>query len=655
MSERKEFKAESRRLLDLMINSIYTHKEIFLRELISNASDALDKYYLDSLKNHKMPEKLAIRIDLNEENRTLTISDNGIGMTREELEENLGTIAKSGSLAFKEELKKAKEEKENAEAAENADAPVSNDVDIIGQFGVGFYSAFMVSKHVDVISKAAGSEDAWCWSSDGADGYTIEPAVRTDHGTTITMTLKDDDDVESYSRYLDSYTISNLIKKYSDYIRYPIEMDFTTQKMVEATKDSDNPEFEDVTETRVVNSMVPLWKKPKSEITDEEFDQFYMEQFGSYTKPLEHLFFSLEGNTSFTALLYVPSKRPENFFTSAYKPGLQLYSRGVMIENRCESLLPDYLRFVQGLVDSQDLSLNISREMLQHDHQLRFIKKQIEKKVLSALKSMQEKHPEDYLTFWKNFGLSIKAGIYDSQGANKDKLQDLLMYPTSDEGKFKSLKQFVESMPEEDKDIFYLSGKNTATLEKLPAAAKLKSKGYPVLFLSDEIDEFIMQLIGEYDGHAFRNAAQGDLDLDSEEEKEELKSQNEANKELLDYMNEALPEVSEVRLSNRLVDDPVMLVAGDGLSFEMEHLFGMFAEQAGEAPMDGLKASRILEINPNNPIWTVLRADFATDKDAVKDIAEVLYDQACLIQGFAIKDPVEYSRKISALLARSVK
>lgn len=657
MSERKEFKAESRRLLDLMINSIYTHKEIFLRELISNASDALDKYYLDSLKNHKIPEKLAIRIDFDENARMLTISDNGIGMTKEELEDNLGTIAKSGSLAFKEELKKEKEAGENPEASSDSEAAANSDVDIIGQFGVGFYSAFMVASKVTVVSKALGSDQAWKWESDGTDGYTIEEAERDDHGTTITLLLKEDDENEKYSEYLNSWKLEMLVKKYSDYIRYPIEMDITTQKPVkpdEEAKEAEElaePKFETVTETRTLNSMIPLWKKQKSEITQEEFDQFYQDHFNNYTKPLDTIFFNIDGSISFTALLYVPSKRPENFYSSTFKPGLELYSRGVLIESHSESLLPDYLRFMQGLVDSQDLSLNISREMLQHDHQLRFIRKQTERKVLSALVSMQEKKPEDYLSFWKNFGISLKIGIYNSQGADTSKLENLLMYPTSDDGKYKSLKEFVASMPEEDKDIYYLSGTNIDTLNKLPAAAKLKAKGYPVLYLTDEVDEFIIQMISQYDGHSFKNAAQGDLDLDTEEEKEALKTQNEENKDLLTYMKDVLPEVSEVRLSNRLVDDPVMLVAGDGLSFEMEHIFDVFAKQAGEDTNPGLQASRILEINPNNPIWNVLRTEYVTDKDKVKEIAQILYDQACLIQGFAIKDPVEYSRKVASLLS----
>lgn len=638
MSERKEFKAESKRLLDLMINSIYTHKEIFLRELISNASDAIDKYYLYALKQGQTPEDLSIFIDLDEENRTLTIVDNGIGMSEEDLEENLGTIAKSGSLAFKEELKKQEEE--------------NKDVDIIGQFGVGFYSAFMVSDEVTVITQAAGSDKAWKWQSNGADGYTIEPAARDGHGTTIICKLKADDDLEQYSQYLDSWKISDLIKKYSDYIHYPIQMNMETQKVVEGTETSETPEYETVQEKKTINSMVPLWKRPKSEVSQEEFDTFYQDHFFDYSKPLETIFFNVEGNVSFTALLYIPSRRPENFYSREYKPGLQLYSRGVLIENEDENLLPDYLRFVKGLVDTPDLSLNISREMLQHTHQLGVIKNRIEKKVLAQLSSMLEKHRDQYESFWKNFGLDLKFGIYNSMGANKDKLENLLLFYTSKDGQLQTLAEFVKEMPEDQKDIYYVSGANPQAMEKLPTVVKLKSKGFPVLFLTDEIDEFVLQVMNEYDGHAFKNAAQGDLGLESEEEKAELQTQNEQNKDLLDFIKESLPEVKEVRLSSRLIDDPVMLVAGDGMSFEMERVFNVMAAQSGEEPIPGMKADRILEINPSSKIWALLKTDYAADKEAVKDLAQVLYDQACLIEGFPIKDPIEYARKVAALLTK---
>lgn len=639
MAEKKEFKAESRRLLDLMINSIYTHKEIFLRELISNASDALDKYYVYALENKEKPEDLKITLNLDEENRTLTISDNGIGMSEAELEENLGTIAKSGTLAFREEMAKKEKDAENG-----------NDLDIIGQFGVGFYSAFMVAKEVEVTTKAAGSDKAYRWTSDGTDGYTLEPAEKEGRGTTIVLHLKDDDDLENYSEYLNSYALQQLVKKYSDYIRYPIMMDVQTQKMVEGTEESDKPEYETVTETKTLNSMVPLWKRPKSSITQEEFDQFYKDHFYDYSNPLKTIFFTVEGTVSFTALLYIPSRIPQNFYTREYKPGLQLYSKGVFIENNDEDLLPGYLRFVKGLVDSQDLSLNISREMLQHDHQLRVIRNRIEKKVLSELGTMLEKERDQYEQFYKNFGLDLKFGVYNDYGVNKDKLQDLLLFYTSNEDKMQTLKEYVAAMGENQKEIYYVSGSSVEMASKLPIVAKLKSKGFNVLYLTDDVDEFVLQTIGTYEDHPFKNASQGDLDLDSEEEKETLKARNEENKDLLAYMKECLPEVSEVRLSNRLVDDPVALVAGNGLSFEMEKVFEAMAAQSGEQ-MPPMKAERILEINPDNAIWTRLKVEYAANKDVVKDYAQVLYDQALLIEGFAIKDPIEYSRLVSKLLA----
>lgn len=637
MSEKKQFKAESRRLLDLMINSIYTHKEIFLRELISNASDALDKYYLYALKNHETPENLEIRISLDEENRTLTIRDNGIGMSREELEDNLGTIARSGSKAFKDEMAKNEEN--------------SSDVDIIGQFGVGFYSAFMVADEVTVYSRQAGSDEAWKWQSDGADGYTLEPCEKGERGTEIVLKLKADDDMEEYSRYLSSYQVQELVKKYSDYIRYPIVMQVENTRVVEGTEDKETPEYETYKEDKVLNSRVPLWKRPQSEVTEEELNQFYQEHFMDYRAPLKTLFLNAEGTTSFTALLFIPQRIPEGFYTREYKPGLQLYSRGVFIEDNCEELLPGYLRFVRGLVDSQDLSLNISREMLQHDRQLRVIRNYIEKKVLAELTKMLEDDRATYEKFWKNFGLDIKFGIYNDYGANKDKLQDLLMFSSTIQPEPVTLKEYVEHMAEGQKDIYYAAGQKAELLQNLPIVKRLVSRGYPVLLLSEQVDEFVLQTLGTYEEHSFKNAAQGDLDLDSEEEKKALQEQNEENKDLLTFMQESLPEVKEVRLSNRMTDDPVMLVAGDGLSFEMEKVFATMAAQSGDDNMPAMKADRILEINPDNRIWSILRTAWASDKDRVKAIAEVLYDQALLIEGFPISDPIAYSRKVADLLA----
>ncbi len=639
MAEKKEFKAESKRLLDLMINSIYTHKEIFLRELISNASDALDKYYYYALQNHESVNDLKIRIDLNEEDRTLTITDNGIGMSADELEDNLGTIAKSGSLAFKEEMAKKDEKKDE-------------DVDIIGQFGVGFYAAFMVADEVKVVSRKAGNEEAFLWKSDGANGYTVEPAVREGHGTTITLKLKADDDTESYSQYLESHTISALVQKYSDFIRYPITMDVSVEKMVEGTEENETPEFESVQEEKTLNSMVPLWKRPKSEVSDEELNAFYKDQFHDYMDPLKTIFFNVEGNVSFTALLFIPSRVPAGFYSQEYKAGLQLYSRGVRIMEHCEELLPAYLRFVSGIVDSQDLSLNISREMLQHDHQLRIIKNRIEKKVLNELGSMLAKHRETYEKFWKNFGVDLKFGVYNNFGQDKDKLENLLLFYSSKDKKLTTLSEYVDRMPEEQKDIYYVANASLDNAEKLPIVKSLAARGMEVLLLDTQIDEFVMQTLGTFRDHPFKNAAQGDLDLDSKEEKEELEKSNESNKGLLDFMKESLHgEVEQVRLSNRLSDDPVMLVAGDGLSFEMEKVYAAMAAQNQMDGMPPMKASRILEINPKSAIFKVLQSAFENDKEKAKEISEVLYDQAQLIEGFAIKDPIEYSRRVCALIS----
>lgn len=640
MSEKKEFKAESKRLLDLMINSIYTHKEIFLRELISNASDAIDKYYYYCLENQKTPSDLSINIDVNEQQRTITIADTGIGMDEAELEENLGTIAKSGTLAFKEEI--AKQEKDHDSA---------KDMDIIGQFGVGFYSAFMVAQDVEVITKSAKTDKAYVWQSDGANGYTIEPGERSEHGTTIILHLKDDDDMENYSEYLNSYKIQELVKKYSDYIRYPIQMEVETQKMVEGTEESENPEFEAVKETKTLNSMVPLWKRSKADITEDEFAQFYKEHFYDWQNPMKTIFFTVEGNVSFTALLYIPASVPQGFYSTEYKPGLQLYSRGVFIMDHCEELLPPYLRFVQGLVDSQDLSLNISREMLQHDHQLRVIKNRIEKKVLSELNKMLLNERDEYDKFWANFGLDLKFGVYNNFGQDKDKLENLLLFYSSKEKKLVTLNEYVNRMPEDQKDIYYVAGSSPELIAKLPIVRKLEDKGFEVLFLTAEIDEFVMQTLGTYRDHPFKNASQGDLNLDSEEEKQTLEKANEDNKDLLTFMKDALNgEVEEVRLSNRLIDDPVMLVAGDGMSFEMEKVYQAMMAQSGETGMPPMKAARILELNPESKIFALLKKDFESDKDKVKEITEVLYDQALLIEGFAIKDPIEYSRKVAQLI-----
>lgn len=640
MPRKKQFKSESKRLLDLMINSIYTHKEIFLRELVSNASDAIDKYYFEHA-GHVNPDELEIRLDPDKENRLLTISDNGIGMDKDELEENLGTIAKSGSLAFKEEMDKKEGEK-------------NSDVDIIGQFGVGFYSAFMVAKSVTVVSKKDGADTAYKWVSQGDDGYYITETEKETRGTTIILALKDDTDEEDYSQYLETYTIENLIKKYSDYIRYPIHMQVETSKPKPGTEDQEKPEYETVVEDKTLNSMVPLWKREKSKIKPEEYNQFYKDHFYDYEDPMRVIHFSVEGNVSFTSLLYIPSHVPQGFYNQDYKKGLQLYSRGVFIMDHAEELLPDYLRFVKGLVDSQDLSLNISREMLQHDNQLKLIAKRIEKKVLSELTTMLTKERDAYEKFWKAFGLNIKFGVYNNWGMDKDKLENLLMFYTSKEQKLTTLNEYVDRCKEDQKEIYYISGSDLEMMDKLPIVQTLKKKDFEVIYLLDDVDEFVMQTLQQFREKTFKNASQGNLDLDTEEEKKELEQTTSDNKDLLDFMKDALKdEVAEVKISNRLSDDPVCLTAGEGVSFEMEKVFANMPE--GNGPMGGMKAERILELNPNHPIFQTLKTLFTSDKEKVKEVAEVLYDQALLIEGFPIEDPIAYSRKICELLVNTNK
>ena len=640
MPRKKQFKSESKRLLDLMINSIYTHKEIFLRELVSNASDAIDKYYFEHA-GHVNPDELEIRLDPDKENRLLTISDNGIGMDKDELEENLGTIAKSGSLAFKEEMDKKEGEK-------------NSDGDIIGQFGVGFYSAFMVAKSVTVVSKKDGADTAYKWVSQGDDGYYITETEKETRGTTIILALKDDTDEEDYSQYLETYTIENLIKKYSDYIRYPIHMQVETSKPKPGTEDQEKPEYETVVEDKTLNSMVPLWKREKSKIKPEEYNQFYKDHFYDYEDPMRVIHFSVEGNVSFTSLLYIPSHVPQGFYNQDYKKGLQLYSRGVFIMDHAEELLPDYLRFVKGLVDSQDLSLNISREMLQHDNQLKLIAKRIEKKVLSELTTMLTKERDAYEKFWKAFGLNIKFGVYNNWGMDKDKLENLLMFYTSKEQKLTTLNEYVDRCKEDQKEIYYVSGSDLEMMNKLPIVQTLKKKDFEVIYLLDDVDEFVMQTLQQFREKTFKNASQGNLDLDTEEEKKELEQTTSDNKDLLDFMKDALKdEVAEVKISNRLSDDPVCLTAGEGVSFEMEKVFANMPE--GNGPMGGMKAERILELNPNHPIFQTLKTLFTSDKEKVKEVAEVLYDQALLIEGFPIEDPIAYSRKICELLVNTNK
>lgn len=632
---KKEFKAESKRLLDLMINSIYTHHEIFLRELISNASDAVDKMYYRSLtENDGMSrEDFYIRLTVDKENGMLTVSDNGCGMTAEELENNLGTIAKSGSLAFKQE-NEAKE-----------------DIDIIGQFGVGFYSAFMVADHVKVISRPYGSEQAWCWESDGADGYTLEETTKDSFGTDVILTMKKDTEDEKFSDYLESYRLSQLVKKYSDYIRYPIKMVVEGERLKEGTgKDGKDPEYETYTEDRTLNSMVPIWKKSKSEVTDEDYNRFYQDKFFDYTAPARVIYSSTEGASTYHALMFIPARTPYDYYSRNYEKGLQLYASGVLIMDKCADLLPDYFSFVKGLVDSEDLSLNISREMLQHDRQLRLIASRLEKKIKSELKSMLLNDREKYEDFFKNFGLQLKYGVYSDYGAHKDLLQDLLLFYSSSEKKMVTLEEYVSRMKEGQKYIYYACGETTDRIDRLPQTELLKDKGYEILYLTDDVDEFALRMMMKFDDHEFKNVADKDLGLETEEESSESKKLNEDNSELLRYMKDALGEkVTAVRLSERLKSHPVCLSADGGMSLEMEKVLNAMP---GAVP-DGqkVKAQRVLEINPAHPIFARLQKLFAENPEQVKEYAGLLYDQALLIEGMPIEDPVAFSNAVCKLMA----
>ena len=631
MAEKKQFKAESQRLLDLMINSIYTHKEIFLRELISNASDASDKLYYKALTENisgLSRDDLSIDIVLNKDHRMISIIDKGIGMNKEELEEHLGTIANSGSFEFKKALEKQQD-----------------DVDIIGQFGVGFYSAFMVAKQVEVISKKYGEDQAYMWTSDTSDGYTLSECDYPNHGTRINLFLKDNTDDESYDQYLDEFEIQRLIKKYSDYVHYPICMDMSTSK-----KKEDSDEYEQVIEHKTLNSMVPLWKRPKNEITEEEYNEFYQDKFNDFNKPLKVMHNRIEGTISYDSLLFIPSKPPMNYYSQDYEKGLQLYSRGVFIMDKASELIPEHFRFVKGLVDSQDLSLNISREMLQHDRQMKLIADKIEKKIQRELENMLKNERELYEEFFTSFGLQLKFGIYNSYGMLKDKLQDLLLYYSASQKKMITLNEYVESMKEDQKDIYFVSGESIDKIDKLPTVEIVKDKGYDILYMTDNVDEFCIQMLRDYKEKPFKNINQGDLDLETEEEKKELEKANEDNKDLLSVLKDALKDqVQDVKISSRLKSHPVCLVSGDGVSFEMEKVLNQMPDG------QNVKAGRILEINPNHELFGALQSLYTKDSDRVKDYASLLYDQALLIEGFAIDDPVAFSNKICNLIVEANK
>ena len=624
----KQFKAESKRLLDLMINSIYTHREIFLRELISNASDAIDKLYYRTLSDGDTGlnrEDFCIQIIPDKEKRTLTITDNGCGMTKEELENNLGTIAKSGSLNFKKE----NEQKE--------------DIEIIGQFGVGFYSAFMVSEDVTVISKPYGSGEACKWESTGTAGYTIEPCEKEGHGTDIILKIKPNTDDNNYDEYLDTYTIRTLVKKYSDYIRYPIKMDVEKSRLKEGSKD----DYETYTENETLNSMVPIWRKNKNEITEDEYHEFYKNKFMDYADPAKVIHSSTEGTATYNALLFIPSKAPMNFYTRDYEKGLQLYSNGVLIMDKCADLLPDYFSFVRGLVDSQDLSLNISREMLQHDRQLKIIAGRLEKKIKSELEGMLANEREKYEEFFRNFGLQLKYGIYQDYGMHKDVLQDLLLFYSSSEKKLVTLKEYVSRMKEEQKFIYYASGETTDKVDMLPQTEALKDKGYEILYLTDSVDEFALRMLMKYDDKEFRSVSADDLGLETEEEKKEAAKQVEENKDLLNFMKDSLDgKVKQVILSQKLKTHPVCLSTDGAISIEMEKVLNAMPTD------EKVTAQRVLEINANHPIFSKLRSLYENDKDTLKEYASLLYVQALLIEGVSIDDPVAFSNQICGLMTK---
>ena len=629
---KKQFKTESKRLLDLMINSIYTNREIFLRELISNASDALDKrYYLSLTDETKKVDKelLKIFIEKDEEARTLTIKDTGIGMTKNELEENLGTIARSGSLEFKQELDKA-------------DA----NIDIIGQFGVGFYSAFMVAKKVEVISRSIDDEKGYIWESSGEDGYTITKYDTDEIGTKIILHLKDDTNDDNYSSFLDPYKIEELIKKYSDYVRYPIEMMVTTSKL----KEGSDSEYEDVEELKVLNSMVPLWKKNKNEITKEEYSEFYKSTFNDWEDPLDEIHYSLEGNISYTALLYIPSKKPFNFYNSDYEAGLRLYSSGVFIMDKANDLIPDYFRFVKGIVDSDDLSLNISREILQQDRQVKLLANSIQRRIKTHLENMIENDRESYEKLFDNFGLNLKYGIYQDFGAHIDTLKDLILFKSSKEDKYVSLKEYVERKPEEQKVIYYVTGDSIEDIKKSPQMEKLIEKEIEVLYFMEDVDEFAITMMRAYNDIEFKSVNKGDFDLESEEEKKVIEEKTKENKSLLDAMKDSLTNyVTDVRVSSRLVNNPVCLVSDDGLSIEMEKVLSQSPNNMG------MKANKILEINPNHEIFETLVNVYESDPELIKEYAKVLYDQALLIEGLPIENPIDYSNKVIDLMIKAVK
>ncbi len=624
---KKQFKSESKRLLDLMINSIYTNKDIFLRELISNASDAIDKLYYRSLTDKKIKvdrEKLEIKIDIDSFNKTLTITDNGCGMDEKELENNLGTIAKSGSLAFKENLDKKK------------------DIDIIGQFGVGFYSAFMVSDKIEVTSKAVDCSNAYVWSSTGADGYSIEKTEYDKIGTKIVLYIKEDTETECFDHYLDEDYIKGLVKKYSDYIRYPIKMELTKHELVDKEKN----EYKDTKEIEVINTMVPLWKKNSKDVENDEYDNFYMDKFNDYEKPLKVITSSVEGTTTYKSLMFIPSHAPYDYYTKDYEKGLSLYASGVLIMDKCSDLLPDYFSFVKGVVDSEDLSLNISREILQKSNNLRVIAKSIESKIKKELEKMLKDDREKYETFFKTFGTQLKYGVYNNYGMDKDKLKDLIMFYSSNNKKDITLKEYVEAMKKDQEAIYYVSGESISKLDKLPQVEQVKEKDYDILYLTDYVDEFSLTALQEYEGHKFVNVSKDELDLESDEEKEKTKKLNEENSDLLKDMKELLKEVSDIKFTSKLKSHPVCLSTKGDVSIEMQKVF---EAMPNDIP---IKAQTVLEINENHPISNKIKDLYKTDKETFEKYTKILYSSAKMIAGLNVDDPTEISNLICDVMSK---
>jgi molecular chaperone HtpG len=621
-----QFKAESKRLLEMMINSIYTHKEVFLRELISNASDAIDKIYYKALTDDALSfdqDNYYIKLEADKENRTLKIIDTGIGMTKEELETNLGTIAKSGSLAFK---------KENE---------LKDGYDIIGQFGVGFYAAFMVADVVTVISKTLGSDEAYKWESTGADGYTIEPVEKDSVGTEIILKIKENTEDENYDEYIEEYRLKSIIKKYSDFIRYPIKMDVISRRL----KDGSESEYEDYQEEQIINSMVPIWKKNKSELTDADYENFYAEKRYGFDKPIKHIHISVEGNIRYNAILYIPEKTPYDFYSKEFEKGLELYSNGVLIMEKCADLLPDHFSFVKGMVDSEDLSLNISREMLQHDRQLKLIAKNISKNIKSELQKLLRNEREKYEEFYQSFGRQLKYGVYSDFGTNKEVLQDLIMFYSSKEKKLVTLDEYVSRMPEEQKYIYYASGESIERIDKLPQAEFVTEKGYEILYFTEDIDEFAIKMIMSYKEKEFKSISSGDLGIEGEENKDDSVSEEKENNEIFDYMKSVLADkVKDVRVSKRLKSHPVCLATEGDISIEMEKILAAMPNN------QNIKADKVLEINKNHEVFQSLKEAYETDKEKLGLYTKLLYNQALLIEGLPIQDPVEFTNDICKIM-----